>query len=133
MQKISTIAELRDEIRLLEQKQSLQVQSMKEEFINVRESLRPVNILKSTFKEVVSSPDLASNVLNAAAGLGVGILSKRMFVGSTLNPFKRLLGTLIEAGVATVITTKGDSIRNSIKRLISSFSGKKPDDDEDQG
>ena len=132
MQKINTISELRDEIRLLEGKQSIQVQAMKEQFINVRESLRPVNLLKTTFKEVVSSPDLASNILNAAVGLSAGIISKRMFVGSTHNPIKRLFGTLLEAGVATVITTKGDSIRNSISHLISTFTRKKEHQDEDQ-
>lgn len=132
MQKISTIAELRDEIRLLEGKQKIQVQAMKEQFINVRESLRSVNLLKTTFKEAISSPDLASNLLNAAVGLGAGILSKKMFIGSTHNPIKRLFGTLLEAGIATIITTKGDSIRNSISHLISTINKRKQSEDEDQ-
>lgn len=128
MQKISTIAELRDEIRLLKDEQSLQYQFMKEHFINVRENLRPINIIKNTFSEVVSSPDLATNVLNAAVGLGVGILSKRMIMGATRNPFTKLLGTILEAGIATIVTTKGDNIRDSLSSLISSFKRKKTDD-----
>ena len=128
MQKITTIEQLRDEILLLENEQSLQFQSIKGHFINVRESLRPANLIKSTFNEAVSSPDIATNVLNAAVGLGMGILSKRMIMGSTRNPFTKLLGTILEAGIATVVTVKGDNIRDSLSNLISSFKRKKADD-----
>jgi hypothetical protein len=131
MQKISTIAELRYEVAQLQIKQSLQSQSLKEQFKNVRESLRPVNLIKSTFREVVNSPDLMTNVLNAGVGLAAGILTKRMFVGSTHNPFKRLLGTLLEAGMATIVTTKGDSIRDAATHLFNSVFSKKTEKSQD--
>ena len=128
MQKISTIEQLRDEILLLENEQSLQVKSMKEQFINVRESLRPANLIKNTFNEAVSSPDIATNVLNAAVGLGMGILSKRMIMGPTRNPFTKLLGTILEAGIATIVTVKGDNIRDSLSNLILGFKRKYAED-----
>jgi hypothetical protein len=131
MQKISTIAELRYEIAQLQIKQSLQAQSVKEQFKNVRESLRPVNLIKSTFKEAITSPDLMTNVLNAGVGLAAGILTKKMFVGSTHNPFKRILGTLLEAGMATIVTTKGDSIRDTAAHLYNKVFRKGTDKSQD--
>jgi hypothetical protein len=127
MQKITSVAGLREEIGQLKYKQVQQGQLLKEQFSNVIESLRPVNVIKSTFNEVVSSPDLLSNVLNAAIGLTAGIFSKKVLVGSTLNPFKRVLGTILEAGIATVVTTKGDTIRDTVLRLFSSLRKKKPE------
>jgi hypothetical protein len=131
MQKISTIVELRYEIAQLQIKQSLQAQSVKEQFKNVRESLRPVNLIKSTFKEAIGSPDLMTNVLNAGVGLAAGIITKKMFVGSTHNPFKRILGTILEAGMATIVATKGDSIRDSAIHLFKNVFTKKPVKDQD--
>jgi hypothetical protein len=127
MQKITSIAGLREEIGQLKYKQVLQGQLLKEQFNNVIESIRPVNVIKSTFNEVVTSPDLLGNVLNAAIGLTAGIFSKKVLVGSTLNPFKRILGTILEAGIATIVTTKGDTIRDTALRLFSKVFKKKPD------
>jgi hypothetical protein len=127
MQKITTVAGLREEIGQLKYKQVLQGQLLKDQFSNVIESLKPVNVIKSTFNDVVASPDLLGNVLNAAIGLTAGIFSKKVLVGSTLNPFKRILGTILEAGIATVVTTKGDTIRDTVIRLFSSLHKKKPE------
>jgi hypothetical protein len=127
MQKITSVAGLREEIGELKYKQVAQGQLLKEQFNIVIESLKPVNVIKSTFNDVVASPDLLGNVLNAAIGLTAGIFSKKVLVGSTLNPFKRILGTILEAGIATVVTTKGDTIRNTVLRLFSSLRKKKPE------
>ena len=65
MQTINSVKELRKVISLLEDRQALQGRAMKEQFFNVVESVKPINILKRTINETASSPDLISNMLRA--------------------------------------------------------------------
>ncbi len=118
MQNINSIAGLREKVAQLEYEQRVQGQLLKEQLSSVLESLKPVNLIKNSLKDFVSSRDIFTNILNTGAGLAVGMLSKNLLVGPKGNPLKKLLGTILEAGIATVVTVKGYNIRDSLRHLL---------------
>lgn len=94
---------LNEQIILLEAKQSLELQALKDQFHVTYESLKPFNILRSAFKEVTTSPDIKDNLLNNAIGMTTGYLSKKVLVGSTHNPLKNIVGTLLQFAIGNVV------------------------------
>jgi hypothetical protein len=125
MQKITSALELKGAIRLLEETQVVEGRILKEQFFIVLESIKPVNLIKSTFNEVVSSPNLMNNVLGTSIGLAAGYLSNKTIVGSSGNPFKKLLGTLLQFGVTALIIKNPEAIKSFGQSLFQRFLGKK--------
>ena len=65
---------LKTQIQLLEAEQSVKGQILKDQFYVVYESLKPLNILLRTLKDISSSPNLIDNVLSTTIGLASGYL-----------------------------------------------------------
>ena len=54
-------------------------------------------IIKDKFKGVITSPGLASFVMNAGLGLTTGFLTRKLFAGATtLSPIKSVISTIVE-------------------------------------
>ncbi len=112
MQNISSTIELKEAIRLLEIKQAANGLQLKEQFHLTYESLKPVSLLKSTLKDISSSPFLISNILGTTAGLVTGYFSKKIVVGSSANIFRKLFGTIMQIGVANTVAQHPDAIKS---------------------
>jgi hypothetical protein len=69
---------LNEQIIVLENKRNMQLRLLTEQFHISYESLKPINIIKSAFREVTSSPDLKKNVVNTAIGIGTGTITKNL-------------------------------------------------------
>ncbi|CAH0997949.1 hypothetical protein EMA8858_04084 [Emticicia aquatica] len=102
---------LRETIRLLENQQTKELIILKEQLHLTYESLRPINLLKNTFTDVTSSPDLQDTVVNNVIGLTTGYLSKKVLLGSSHNPIKSMFGTLLQFGVANVVSNHSETIK----------------------
>lgn len=127
MQKITSITELKLAIALLEVKQVSDGNMLKEEFRSTAENLRPVNLIKNTLKELTTEPDLKGDLLNASISLAAGFLSKKVAVGNTNNPFKQILGTLLQMAVTSIVSKNADGIKSTASTILSSlFSKKEP-------
>ena len=125
MQKITSVLELKDAIRSLEEKQADQGRVLKEQFFIVVESIRPVNIIKSTFKEVATSPKLMSEILSTTIGLAAGYVSNKTIVGSSGNLFRKLVGTVLQFGVTALILKNPEAVRSLGQTLLLRFLSKK--------
>lgn len=68
------------------------------------ESLKPANLIRETFKSTVQSPGFGKSLLKGAAGLAVGFLTKRFFVSSSSGIVKKAVGTVLELGIAKLVT-----------------------------
>jgi hypothetical protein len=112
MQNITTSTELHDAILHLEEQQVVRGLALKEQFFVVVESIKPVNILRSTISQVTSSPDLLSGMLSTTVGLAAGYLSNKTLVGSSANLFKKLLGTVLQFGITTMIVKNPDAVKS---------------------
>ncbi len=111
MKSITTSADLKTAIRKLELQQAHELVLLKEAYIKTCESLKPVNIIKSSFKDLVAAPGLKTDVINAAIGLTTGIVAKKLMIGKTINPFKKLLGIIVEMAVAGTVAKNTDEIK----------------------
>lgn len=125
MQIITTSTELKDAIKLLEDRQSIQGAVLKEQFFEVIESVRPVNLIKSTFSQLRSSPDLLGGMLSTTVGLAAGYLSNKTFVGSSANLFKKLLGTVLQFGITTMIVKNPEAVKTLGQNLLHRIFNKK--------
>jgi len=125
MQKITTVADLKSAIEQLKYKQASEWSLLKEQFHHTYESLKPLNILKSTFREATSSPDFKGDLLGTTMGLTAGYLSKALIVGVSHNPIKKLLGTLLQLGISTVVSKNSESIKLLADSIVNFFKKKK--------
>lgn len=112
MKSITTSAELKIAIQQLEVQQANELILLKEEFSRTKEGLKPMNILKGTFKEAVDMPDFKTGIINAAIGLTTGILAKKIIIGKTLNPLSKLLGLILEGFVANKVSNNAGEIKS---------------------
>ena len=92
---------------------------LKEQFKITYESLKPVNLISNTIKDLVKSPNLNGDLLNTALSLGAGYLSKKAAVGNTSNPLKQLLGTLLQMGVTSLVSKNSGAIKSIGSELFS--------------
>lgn len=112
MQNIKTETDLRDAIYLLEMKQTEQGKLLKEQFLVAYESVKPLNLIKSTFKEAVGSNDLKDNIINASVGMTAGIISKAVFQGVTSGPIKKVLGTALMFGIRAIVAKNPGAVKS---------------------
>jgi len=103
MKTITSAAELKITIQQLEFEHTIQGELLKEQFFVTIESFTPVNIIKRSLNEIASSPFLIDNIIGSAMGLLTGYLSKIITVGSSTNPFKKLLGNVLQFGVTNIV------------------------------
>jgi hypothetical protein len=124
--KINNSTELRAAIKQLENQEKAQKDKLIEQFHTTQESLRPANILKNSLNKIVKSPDVTENIVNAAAGLGTGLLSKTLLVGKSAGIVKKLLVTALELGVVGLVSKNSESIKlGGINLLSKIFRSKK--------
>jgi hypothetical protein len=125
MQNISSSAALKDAIQLLEVEQEIKGQLLKEQLYIAYESLKPLNLLKHTLKEISSSPYLLDNISGSAMGLLSGFLSKKIFVGASGNIIRKLIGSFLQFGVTNVVAQNSDVIKSIGQAVLQHFFRKK--------
>jgi hypothetical protein len=125
MSKISSSTELREAIQLLEFEQEAIGQDLKEHVNVVRESLRPVNLLKSTMSDVASSDFVIDNIVGTALGIGTGYISRKLIIGSSLSPVRKLFGSALQLAVTTVTAKKIIPVTIMGRFLVKKIFGKK--------
>lgn len=74
-----------------------------DDFHRLYESIQPLNLIKNTFKEVISDPHLKTNLVKGAIGLTTGFIAKKLFIRKSNNPLSKLLGVILEMVVATEV------------------------------
>jgi hypothetical protein len=112
VKKITSIIELRESIFLLEIKKKNDAVLLKEQFEITFESLKPINIIKNTIKEVISGRVLKRTIVDAAIGLTTGFVTKKVFTQDSHNPLTKLLGFILEMAVANKIAKNADEIKS---------------------
>ena len=109
---IETQLDLNSRIYELEIKQAEEAKLLKEQFYITVEGLRPANLLKSSFKDVATSPFLIDSVLSTAVGLGTGYLTRRIVIGASAGIFKKIFGYLIQIGITNYAATHTESVKS---------------------
>lgn len=125
MNKITNVAELNAAILLLESKQVQQEKAVKEQFNVLYESLKPLNFIKSTLKELVEAPDFKDDALNTSISMVTGYLSKKLAFGSSSNPVKQILGSLLQMGITSVVSRNAEGLKAKFMAVYSAVFEKK--------
>jgi len=110
--------DLKEAIYLLKKKQMIELKLLKEQLHIVHESLKPANLIKSAFHQVVSSPDIKGNIIDSIIGLVSGYISKKAFVGGSHNPITKIIGAVIQMGITNVASKNSDTIKSIGERVI---------------
>ena len=118
MLKMNSEMSLRDTILELERRQVEEGKLLKEQFHLVYESIQPINIIKSTFKEAAASDDLKDNILNTSIGLVVGYLSKMLFEDTSTSLLKKLFGTAILFGITNIVAKNPETVKSLGKGFL---------------
>ena len=112
MQNITTSVELKNAIQILEVEQAIKGQVLKEQFYATYESLKTVNLIKSTLKEAVTSPLLMDNILGTVLGLATGYYSKKFLIGTSGNILRKLFGSVFQIGLTKVVAQSTNTIKS---------------------
>lgn len=112
MQTILTETDLRVAILQLESKQAEEGKLMKDQFLVAVESIKPINLIKSTLMEAAESGDLQDNIINSTVGLSVGYLSKVLFQGSSGSPIRKLFGTALMFGIKKIVAHNPETVKS---------------------
>lgn len=120
MENISTVAELKEAIHLLEAQKSVHLQEMKENFSLTWENFQPANLIKNSMKEIASSPNLFNNIFNVTLGLIAGFLSKRaLMISRSNNKSRKLLGLILQLGVTNLVVYCPNAIKSFVQNIFS--------------
>lgn len=125
MQKINPTLQLKNAILLLEVDQAIAEQQLKAQFHKTYESLKPINLIKSTLNNVVSTPFSIDSILGTVVGLASGYVSKKIVVGASANIIRKLLGSIMQFGVTNVVAKHSGEIKTIGEFLIHKILHKK--------
>jgi len=125
MENITCAAELKLAIIETQFEHAIQGELLKEQLLATFESLKPVNIIKSTLSEITSSPYLVENMLSAVIGLVGGFVSKKIAVGTSHNIFRKIMGTALQFGVTNLVAQHPEALKNVGQIIIEKIFHKK--------
>ena len=101
------------------------LRQLKDQFDAAYESVKPINLVKNLFHEVTASPEIKNDLVSNAIGLGTGFLTKTLLLGFPVLSIKKVLGTVFEFAVATVVSKHSDKIKLVGGNLFNHFFKKK--------
>lgn len=112
MQKITSIAELKNEIQSVETEQVEKGKLLKDQFYIAFESFKPANLIANTLNDIEKSPYLIDNILGAALGLVSGFYSNKLIFNSRGNKIKKLIGVALQFGVTNLVARHQGTIKS---------------------
>ncbi|MBW6500024.1 MAG: hypothetical protein K0B05_01415 [Bacteroidales bacterium] len=130
MENITSVADIKNAIQILEEEQTVRGEQLKEQLHLTFESLKPVNLIKSTIKDISSSPYLIDNILGTATGLASGYLSRKIIVGASGNILRKLFGVVLQLGVTNLVARHPDEVKSLSHLLFQRIFRKKAESSE---
>jgi hypothetical protein len=124
MKNIITEVDLKDAILQLESTWAEEGKMVKDQFYLAVDSVRPINLIKSTFKEGIASRDLRDNIINTSVGLTAGYLFKIAFAGVMKSPLSKLLGTALMFGITKVVARNPETVKSIGKGFFNMIRGR---------
>ena len=123
MEEINSEAALKAAIIQLEIKQADERKVLREQYLLAYESIKPINLIKSTFKEATASPELKEEILNTSIGLAAGYASKVLFQDASHSPVRKLFGTVLMFGITNAVTKHPEVVKSVGKEIFNLILG----------
>jgi hypothetical protein len=128
MKTTDSTEELKNTIRLVEVTQSVNRVLLKEQLLLTYDSLKPANLIRSTLKEVTSSPFLIDTLAGSVIGLTTGYLSKKIVIGASASVLRKLFGSILQFGVTNIISKNSEVIELYGKSIFKHLFSKRETD-----
>ncbi len=112
MQKITSVAELKNAIQSLEVEQTDKGTLLKEQFSTIVGSFRPANLIANSLNNIEKSPYLIENILGAAVGLVTGFYSNKLIFNARGSKLKKLIGVVLQFGVTNLVARNKGTLRS---------------------
>jgi hypothetical protein len=126
MENISSTANLKEAIQILESKQAVHLLQLREELYFTLESLKPANLIDSSLKEIASSPYLVNNILGVAVGLFTGYITRKtMLIGLPGNKYGRIMSNALQFGITNLVANSPKVIKSFGKFVFQKIFRKK--------
>lgn len=104
MEAIYTIDQLNQKIQQLEVRQDAEWCSIKDEIDDIKENLKPINLIRNTVEEINETIGFKSHMAQSVISIGIGYLAKRFIVGKGDTMFKGILGSIVQLVVTNLVT-----------------------------
>jgi hypothetical protein len=127
MERITTVAGLKSAIQILEVEQNAREAILKDNMKEVYESLKPVNILKNTIRELFTPNylKLNENIAGTAIGAVGGFFLRKLLVGSSGNLTRKLLAKALQFTITKIGALNSDAIASASSSLFTKLFHKK--------
>jgi hypothetical protein len=112
MQTITSTADLKKAIQLLEAEHAANEKQLKAQFYATYESYKPVNLLRSAMHDITSSPHMTNKILGTTLGLVVGLVSNVVFKGLAGPGLRRVISPVLQSGVTSFVAQHRGSLRS---------------------
>lgn len=112
---------LRDSIRQLEIQQAREGEELKAQFKATYESLKLVNLVKSSLKEVTESVEIKNTLFESIISVISGYVSRKLMVNKNSNPFLKIVGLVMQFGITNLVAKNAEVIRMYVTELIDKF------------
>jgi len=121
MAKQTAVESLRESIRLLEIQQAEEGKILKEQFKATYESLKLVNIVKASIKDLTESIEIKTSLFDSIVSVLTGYVTKKLMISSKSNPFMKIIGLIMQFGITNLVSKNAETIRTYITELIDKF------------
>lgn len=126
-EQINSPENLKNAILYLETARSEEESLLKEQFNLAYESVKPVNLIASTFKDAVASTEIKQGLLSVSLGLAAVYFTRKLLEKGSKSSAKNLAGTVIMFGITNVLARHPELITNLVHKLISRLREKRHD------
>ncbi len=108
-------------IAVLEIRQKEEQLIIKTESLELVDSLKPINILRSVVKSVRDSPETKEDIIHGVVGLGTGFLANKVLLGSLHGPLKKILGFVMQSAITSATVKYPEVIKNKGIDIFKNF------------
>ncbi len=116
--------QLEEVILQLTAKNKMQKEEMRLHFDHVLETMKPANLIRSTFNDITKSPGFTKSAITGGLALGAGLLSKKIIVGRSGGFLKRLVGMAAGFALKKTIAKNSNKIAATGVNLLKKMSNK---------
>jgi hypothetical protein len=111
MEKVTNIEELKEAIARLEYKHKLQWEELKDNIGEAFESVKPINLLRSTYRDFLSTPNMPENVIGSILGLTTGFVTRKLIVKKSGNIVRNFAGGLAQMLITNFMSRYSGSFK----------------------
>lgn len=124
---INNTQELQLRISQIEGDLDLQEEALRLRLQGAYKQLQPLNLIRNTLKNAVKVPEVTGGLVDLAAGLGAGIVTKKLISGKSSSMIRKIAGTAAEMLVTNFVAGHLPDFKTRIRSSLQKLKFKQTD------